>query len=118
LVCPNDVNDLIEGPNTKNYAEMWVGNLKDKAYFARESSPLSYVRKQNPPVITVHGDHDDVVPYSHAVCLHGALTKAGVINELFTIQGGGHGQFSPEDNRRGYIAIWKFLANLNLGPVK
>jgi acetyl esterase/lipase len=115
---PTDVNDLIEGPNTKNYAEMWVGNLKDKAYFARESSPLSYVRKQNPPVITVHGDHDDVVPYSHAVCLHGALTKAGVINELFTIQGGGHGQFSPEDNRRGYIAIWKFLANLNLGPVK
>ena len=115
---PTDVNDLIRGPNTKNYAQMWLGSLTNKEEIARESSPLTYVHKQNPPVITIHGDHDDVVPYSHAVRLHQALEKAGVTNLLFTIKGGGHGQFKDEDNRRGYEAVWEFLGKLNLGPVK
>jgi acetyl esterase/lipase len=115
---PTDVNDLMKGPNTKNYAQMWLGSLTNKEEIARESSPLTYVRKQNPPVITIHGDADDVVPYSHAVRLHEALDKSGVTNELYTIKGGGHGQFKEEDDRRGYDAIWQFLANLNLGPVK
>jgi dipeptidyl aminopeptidase/acylaminoacyl peptidase len=69
-------------------------------------------------VITIHGDLDDVVPYSHAVRLHEALDKAGVTNELYTINGGGHGQFKAEDNHRGYEAVWQFLDKLNLGPVK
>lgn len=115
---PTDVNDLIKGPNTKNYAQMWLGSLTNKDEIARESSPLTYVRKQNPPIITIHGDADDVVPYSHALRLHEALDKAGVINELFTIKGGGHGQFKDEENRRGYDAVWQFLGKLNLGPAK
>jgi acetyl esterase/lipase len=115
---PTDVNDLIKGPNTKNYAQMWLGSVPNKEEIARETSPLTYVRKQNPPVITIHGDLDDVVPYSHAVRLHEALDKAGVTNELYTINGGGHGQFKAEDNHRGYEAVWQFLDKLNLGPVK
>jgi dipeptidyl aminopeptidase/acylaminoacyl peptidase len=97
---------------------MWLGSLANKEDIARESSPLTYVRKQNPPVITVHGDSDEVVPYSHAVRLHQALDKAGVVNRLFTIKGGGHGQFKEEDNQRAYEAIWQFLGELNLGPAK
>jgi acetyl esterase/lipase len=115
---PTDVNDLIKGPNTKNYAQMWLGSLTNKEEIARQSSPLTYVRKLNPPVITIHGDVDDVVPYTHAVRLHKALDQAGVINELYTIKGGGHGQFTDEDNHRGYDAVWQFLGTLNLGPVK
>jgi len=114
---PTDVNDLVQGPNVKNYAQMWLGSLTNKEEIARESSPLSYVRKQNPPIITVHGDQDDVVPYSHAVQLHEALNKAGVVNQLYTIKGGGHGQFKDEDNRKAYDAVWQFLQKLNLGPV-
>lgn len=113
-----DVNDLIQGPNTKNYAVMWLGSLADKEQQARRSSPLTYVRKQNPPIITLHGNADDVVPYSHAVRLHEALSKAGVVNQLYTIPGGGHGQFKDEDNRKAYDAVWQFLGKLNLGPVK
>ncbi len=115
---PTDVNDLIKGPNTKNYGQMWLGSLANKEEIARESSPLAYVRKQNPPIITIHGDADDVVPYSHAVRLHEALDKAGVTNDLYTIKGGGHGQFKDEDNRKGYDAVWQFLDKLGLGPVK
>jgi acetyl esterase/lipase len=113
-----DVADLLAGPNWKSYAIAWLGSSANKEEVARRVSPLSYVRADNPPIITIHGDADDVVPYSHALRLQQALDKAGVPNELFTIKGGGHGQFSDEENGKAYTAIFQFLAKQNLGPVK
>jgi dipeptidyl aminopeptidase/acylaminoacyl peptidase len=95
----------------------WLGSSPNKEDVARRSSPLSYVRKDNPPIITIHGDADDVVPYTQAVRLQQALDKAGVPNQLFTVKGGGHGQFSDKDNREAYAAMFQFLARYNLGPV-
>jgi dipeptidyl aminopeptidase/acylaminoacyl peptidase len=97
---------------------MWFGSLPNKEAIARSVSPLTYVRKTNPPIITIHGNADDVVPYDHAVRLHRALDKAGVPNELFTVKGGTHGQFKDEDNRKAYAAIRAFLAKYNLAPVQ
>ena len=90
--------------------------MRNKDEIARLVSPLSYVRKENPPIITIHGDVDDVVPYDHAVRLHRALEQAGVPNLLFTVKGG-HGQFTDSDNRKAYEVIREFLAKFNLGPV-
>lgn len=105
----SDVNDLLDGKNRKNYALMWLGSLSNREQIAKEVSPLTYVRPGLPPIISVHGDQDDVVPYSQAVRLHGALTKAGDKNELITIQGGKHGYFSDKDTLAAYDKIWKFL---------
>jgi acetyl esterase/lipase len=113
-----DVADLLAGYNRKTYAVAWLGSATNKEEGARRVSPLTYIRKEDPPVITIHGDADDVVPYSHAVRLQQALDKAGVPNQLFTVRGGGHGQFSNEDNEKAYAAIFLFLAKHNLGPVK
>jgi acetyl esterase/lipase len=113
-----DVGDVIAGPHKKNYAQMWFGSLLAKDQIAKSVSPLTYVRKSNPPIITVHGDADDVVPYDHAVRLHRALDTAGVPNQLFTVKGGWHGQFADDQNRQAYAAIRAFLAKFNLGPVK
>jgi acetyl esterase/lipase len=113
----SDVNDVIAGPNQKNYAEEWLGNLPSQAEIARRTSPLTYVSKNNPPIISVHGDADTVVPYQHSVRLHEALTKAGVPNELVTIKGGGHGNFSDEETLHAYDQIWAFLgAHLPKAP--
>lgn len=114
----SDVSDLLAGANRRNYAVMWFGSLRDKEEIARSVSPLTYVRKDNPPIITIHGDADDVVPYSQAVRLREALDKAGVPNELIPVKGGGHGQFTDEDNRKAYTAVWQFLAKYHLGPVQ
>jgi acetyl esterase/lipase len=113
-----DVNDLLAGENRKDYAIAWLGSSPNREDVARRVSPLNYVRRDDPPVITIHGDADDVVPYSHAVRLHQALDKAGVANRLFTVKGGGHGQFTDQDNEKAYAAIFEFLAKHNLGPVK
>ncbi len=115
---PTDVGDLLGGKNRRNYALAWFGSLQNKTEIARLVSPLSYVRKTNPPIITIHGDSDDVVPYDHSVRLHQALDKAGVPNLLYTVKGGGHGQFADADNRKAYDAIREFLAKHNLRPVK
>jgi acetyl esterase/lipase len=104
-----DVKDLLSGPNRQNYAVSWLGSLPNRDQLAVQVSPLTYVRKTTPPVFTIHGDADNLVPYSHAVRLHAALEKAGVPNKLVTIPGGKHGGFSREDMGKIYGMIREFL---------
>lgn len=109
-----DVADLLEGRNAKHYAIEWFGSMGGRHELARQVSPLSHVRQGLPPIITIHGDADDVVPYSHAERLHAALDKAGVPNQLVTIRGAGHGGFKREELLNSYTAIKKFLRQHNV----
>ncbi len=113
-----DVAGLLAGPDRKTYAVDWLGGAPDREAIARRVSPLTYVRKDLPPIITVHGDKDPVVPYSQAVRLHEALDKAGAPNQFYTVPGGGHGQFTNEQNRKAFDAVRRFLAAHDLGPVQ
>ena len=45
-----DVADLVDGPNTKGYAVQWLGGLSNRADVARLVSPLTYVRRELPPI--------------------------------------------------------------------
>ncbi len=109
-----DVADLLAGPNRKGYAVEWMAKIHNPEEMARKVSPLTYVRSEMPPVITIHGDSDPTVPYSHAVRLRDALTAAHVPNELITIPGGKHGGFPAEERIRAYLAIRTFLAKFGL----
>ena len=104
-----DVGDLLDGGNMKSYAVQWMGSMPDRYEIAERVSPLSYVREGLPPVLTIHGDADPTVPYSHAVRLHEALDEAGVSNRLHTVPGGGHGNFSLEQFQVAAEVIRDFL---------
>jgi acetyl esterase/lipase len=110
-----DVADLLDGPNKKPFPEtwpytvQWLGNQPNRDAIAKASSPLTYVRAGVPPVISIHGDADPLVPYTHSVRLQEALQRAGVAHELVTVPGGGHGNFSLDQWQRAYTAIEKFL---------
>ena len=108
-----DVNDLLHGVNEKSYAVRWLGSQPDMAEIAERVSPISYVRSDLPPVITIHGDADPTVPYNHAVQLHRSLDRAEVTNELVTVPNGGHGGFPANEMLRIYGSIFSFL-NKNL----
>ncbi|HME99680.1 MAG TPA: alpha/beta hydrolase, partial [Terriglobia bacterium] len=110
-----DVYDVIEGPHRANAAMQWFGSMPNREEIARRVSPLTYVRSGLPPILTVHGDADTTVPYQHAVRLHEALNKAGVTNQLVTIPGGRHGNFTPEERTKIYSTIREFLAKNGLG---
>lgn len=88
---------LIGGPFLQN---------KDKAFAA---SPMAYVSAGDPPVLTVHGNADNVVPFEQSVKLHEALTKAGVTGYFITVQGGGHGNFGNIANERVNAFLDKYL---------
>lgn len=105
-----DVADLLDGANMKPYAVTWLGSRTDRVEAARRISPLTYVRKDLPPVITIHGDADPTVPYTHATRLQSELQRAGVATELVTIPGGRHGNFPPAEQQRAYEAVRAFLA--------
>lgn len=111
-----DVNDIIQGRNLKNYAAMWMGSQPNAAEIAKRVSPLTYVRAGLSPVLIIHGDKDDVVPYSHATRLQEALNKARVKNDFYTIKGGGHGGFSQSEYVAAYEKIWKFLREHKITP--
>jgi acetyl esterase/lipase len=104
-----DVGDLFNGPNAQGYAIAWFGSLTNRDEIARRVSPLTYVRAGLPPVLSIHGDADPVVPYSHAVRLHQALDRAAVPNQLLTIPGGKHGGFSGAEMQRAFQAVREFL---------
>ncbi len=104
-----DVNDVLDGPNQKTYTVAWIGSMPNKVEIAKRVSPLEYVRPGLPPVLTIHGDADPTVPYTHATRLKEALTKADVPNKLYTVAGGGHGNFKADERVKIYATIREFL---------
>ena len=56
---------LEDGGNPRSYAIEWVGNRQNIGRIAGQVSPLTYVRKDLPPILTIHGDADTLVPVAH-----------------------------------------------------
>lgn len=111
-----DVAAMLSGPDARGYAIEWFGSMTDRMDLARRVSPLQMVRPGLPPILTIHGDADKLVPYTDATRLHAALTKAGSPNELLTIPGGGHGDWPAEQTDRSWNAVRAFLAKYGLTP--
>jgi acetyl esterase/lipase len=109
-----DVADLLDGENMKTYAVQWLGSMPNRVDVAKRVSPLTYVRSALPPIISIQGDADPVVPYSHSVRLQQALKQAGVDGELVTVPGGKHGGFTRVENQKAYAAIKAFLGKHGL----
>jgi acetyl esterase/lipase len=57
----------------------------------KKASPVTYVTKDAPPVLILHGTFDLVVPIVHSEALHKKLKDAGATSELIPVRGGGHG---------------------------
>jgi acetyl esterase/lipase len=109
-----DVNDLLAGANARSYAVQWIGSGRNRDEVAKAISPMTYVRAGLPPIMSIQGDADPIVPYSQNTRLRDSLTKAGTPNELVTITGGGHGNFKAEQRTMAYMKIREFLAKNGL----
>jgi acetyl esterase/lipase len=110
-----DVGDVIDGPNRRPAATRWFGSMPNRMEIAKRVSPMTYVRNGLPPIMTIHGDADPVVPYPQAVRLHEALAKTNTPNQLITIPGGGHGGFTDAQRTMIYTTIREFLGKHGLG---
>ncbi len=101
-----------EKPGTA-VTKLFGGPMSQHMDLARAASPVTYITKDDPPFLIIHGTKDPLVPYEQAVELNKSLHDAGVSATLLTGTGGGHVFFSAElvkDMRR-------FLGNHLLGEV-
>ncbi len=73
------------------------------------ASPIEFVAKGRPAVLTVHGDADPVVKLEQSQWLHEALRKAGVPEKLLVLPGASHG-FQGEQLQTATAAVVEFLA--------
>lgn len=106
-----DVGDVIAGEHKSDTAAQWFAGFTEAAALelAASLSPLNHVRDDLPPILTIQGDADTVVPYAQGLALHNALEATNVVNQLLTIPGGGHGRFTAAERRTIYTAINAFL---------
>ncbi len=71
-------------------AKLIGGPLKNRKEEARKASPISYITPDDAPFLIIHGDKDNVVPYSQATELDAALDTAKIPSILLTGTEGGH----------------------------
>ena len=74
----------------------------------RRASPISYVTADDPPVLSLHGDQDQLVPIEQARVLDEKLRAVGATHRLKVFAGAGHG-FSGETRTAADSAMWEFF---------
>lgn len=79
------------------------GPVQERHELAKTANPLTYIGKNDPPFLIMHGDKDPLVPLAQSIILTKALIDAGV-NEVTmkTLHGTGHGgpQFNTRESRQ------------------
>jgi acetyl esterase/lipase len=106
---PTEMASCHAGSSVAWIFRLFMGGTPDetpKVYKA--ASPVTYVSKDDPPVLTIHGDQDKLVPVAQAKLLDEKLKAAGVDHELLILEGQGHG-FGGESQKQAFQALWSFF---------
>jgi acetyl esterase/lipase len=98
---PTDVAKMCEYPSIMDHstADSPEGYLIGKVPvlenldLVKAACPATYVSadKDCPPVLTIHGDSDRIVPFEQSIVIHEALVKAGKYSEFYKLVGADHG---------------------------
>ena len=96
-------------PVSKPLVKDFIGGTpEDKPEAAAKASPLTYVTKDDAPILSFQGTKDPLVPYTQAIKLLDAQTKAGVPGRAELLIGAGHG-WRGEDLKRTADASFAFF---------
>ena len=67
------------------------GPIQDNKEKCRRANPITYVTKTDPPMLLMHGELDQAVPFNQSELLYAALREAGVTSTLYKVKQGDHG---------------------------
>ena len=105
------------GKDSDVYA-YWVKQIGDPDRDAARIdavSPALHADQIRMPVLLIHGDKDEIVPYEQSKIMKKALEKAGRPTDLVTLEDEGHSGFTDDDSRLVLTTIDAYLAK-HLGP--
>ncbi len=95
---PSDLRRFVDTPGYAVHgradspeAKLVGGRVADRPDQAAGASPVTYVTRDDPPFLILHGADDPTVPVSQSETLHAALTQAGVASRLHLLPGAKHG---------------------------
>ena len=77
--------------------------------FLQEISPASHVDAIKVPVLLIHGDADERVPYSQSEDFHKLLQKAGRSSQLLRLRKEGHSGWNDDTSMVVLSTIGAFL---------
>jgi len=83
----------------KVVVKLFRGDENERPELYRQASPIRHVSKNNPPLLLVHGEKDDLVPFSQSVEMAKAYRLAGLTVEFIPVRNAGHDfeQVGPEE---------------------
>jgi acetyl esterase/lipase len=112
---PTDLTAFVVGtPYQTNTIVNFLGcHPLDCPDLARQASPLSFVTADDPPLLIIHGDRDQTVPYSQGQILAEKLGEAGNAGALIKVLNAGHGfvptpalaSISPSRDRIAFLTV-------------
>jgi acetyl esterase/lipase len=70
--------------------KLFRGTEKERPELYRKASPIFYVGSGAPPLLLVHGDQDDLVPFDQSVRMAEAYRRAGLPVEFILVKNAGH----------------------------
>jgi acetyl esterase/lipase len=86
-------NGMVHNSPDSPESKLIGGNIQDNPEKAAKANPITYITKDDPPFLIIHGDMDPLVPHHQSELLEAALKKAGVPVLFYTVKDGGHGGF-------------------------
>jgi acetyl esterase/lipase len=86
-------NGMIHNSPDSPESKLIGGYIQDNPQKVAKANPITYVKKDDPPFLIIHGDMDPLVPHHQSELLEAALKKAGAPVLFYTVKGGGHGGF-------------------------
>jgi acetyl esterase/lipase len=93
----------------QNFGRLWAGGFEGMKQIDALWSPVRRVSKRTPPVYTLHGERDAVVPVTQSDSLDAALKRAGVQHVYQREPNANHGGFSAAQFARYEQRLFAFL---------
>ena len=106
---PTDMTFCFEKSSVAWIFRLFMGGTPNEAGERyKAASPITYVSEDDPPVLTLHGDQDALVPVEQATMLDARMKAAGASHTLMMFEGQGHG-FGGEHQQKAMNAMWTFF---------
>lgn len=106
---PTEMASCHDGSSVAWIFRLFMGGTPDETpEVYQRASPLTYVSKDDPPILTLHGDQDKLVPVAQASLLDEKMAAVGAKHEMLILEGQGHG-FGGDAQKQAMDALWDFF---------
>ncbi|MFC2002994.1 alpha/beta hydrolase fold domain-containing protein [Chloroflexota bacterium] len=114
-------SDFVSRVSHPSHVQFLGGTLEEKPEIYKAASPINYVTKDDPPLLLIHGELDETVPYNQSEKTYQAYQQAELEATLIKVSHAGHifrpagdSPISPSHDEIEQIRLEFFIKHLLL----